>query len=209
MANEQYNIGPCLALLGDPTTASGMTYLGPTRGNVTIQPQIQIHTGMVDQSGMIPRADAIFNSGPQPVASVPLVDEAIEKLQLLLSGSSVQTSGSDKALLLGSGVKQIAVSDINTFCVIPMNEISDGVTAANGWWFPRAITTSFGNITFTLPSGNDLLSNQARTTTITSLYYETDQAGTTVPADARPGFRGDPSIAGLTGWQLPDLTTLV
>lgn len=205
----EYKLGPALTYLGDPTQASGagMTFLGHTRGDTTINPNINISTGQVDAKGNIPLADAVFNSGPQPVANIPLVEEAKEKLKELLPGSSIATNGGDGALLLGSGVQKIAVADIPTLCIIPVDEVdsgTNGIDAPNAWWFPRAICNQFGAITFQLPDGEDNLSNYTRDTAIISLYHETDQASTSIPKDARPGFRGAPAEAGITGWSLPD-----
>jgi hypothetical protein len=207
--SEEYKIGPALVYMGDPTQAdgAGMTFLGHVRGEITINPNINISTGQVDAKGMIPLADTVFNSGPQPVANVPFVDEEKEKLKELLPGSSIVTNGGDGALLLGAGVEKIAVADIDTLCIIPVDEVdqgTNGIDAPNAWWFPRAICNQFGAITFQLPDGEDNLSNYTRDTAIISLYHETDQADATIPKDARPGFRGAPSEAGISGWSLPD-----
>ncbi|MDZ7658088.1 hypothetical protein [Fodinibius sp.] len=207
-----YKLGPCLAYLGDPTQASGagMQFLGHIRGETTVNPNINISTGRVDAKGMMPLADTLFNSGPQPVANVPLVDEQKEKLKELLPGSSIVSDGGDGALLLGSGVQRIAVSEIGTLCLIPVDEVdqgTNGIDAPNAWWFPRAICTDFGSITFALPEGDDNLSTFARDTVLTSLYHDVDQADSNIPKDARPGFRGAPSEAGITGWSLPDHST--
>ena len=205
----KYKIGPALVYMGDPTQANGagMIFLGHVRGEITINPNINISTGMVDAKGNIPLAETLFNSGPQPVANIPFVDEEKEKLKELLPGSSIATNGGDGALLLGAGVQRIPVADIKTLCIIPVDEVdkgTNGIDAPNAWWFPRAICNAFGAITFALPDGDDNLSAFTRDTSIISLYHEKDQAGSNVPKDARPGFRGAPADAGVTGWSLPD-----
>lgn len=208
---EEYRIGPALVYMGDPTQASGagMNFLGHVRGEITVNPQINISFGNVDARGNIPLADAVFNSGPQPIANIPFVDEEKAKLQQLLPGSSLATNGGKTALLLGKGVKKIAVADIDTLVIIPVDEVAvgtNGIDAPNAWWFPRAITQEFGNFTFTLPDGDDILGGYSRATVIASLYHPTDQGSNTVPEDARAGFRGSPEGAGFTAgtWSLPD-----
>ena len=209
--NNEFKLGSALAYLGDPTQASGagMSFLGHMRGETTVNPNINISTGMVDAIGNTPLADTIFKSGVQPVASMPLVDEAKEKLKELLPGSSIATNGGDGALLLGGGgVEKIPVSDIPTLCIIPVEEVdqgTNGIDAPNAWWFPRAICNQFGAITFQLPDGEDNLSNYTRDTQIISLYHDVDQGSTTIPADARAGFRGSPNeVDSNLSWSLPD-----
>lgn len=206
---EVYNPGPALVYLGDPTQASGagMNFLGHVRGEITVSPQVNISMGNVDAKGNIPLADAVFNSGPQPIAGIPFVDEEKAKLTELLPGSSTVTNGGNTALLLGSGVEKVAVADIGTLCIIPVDEVdqgTNGIDSDNAWWFPRAITQAFGQFSYTLPDGEDILNDYSRDTTIASLYHDKDHAGTTIPKDARPGFRGSPNGAGISGWSLPD-----
>lgn len=209
---DDFNVGPALVYYGDPTQANGagMNFLGHYRGDATVDPQISVAKGYVDAKGITPLADAVFYNGVQPIANIPFVDEEAEKLSLLMPGSKVVTNGSDKTLLLGTGVKKIPVTDINTLCILPVDEVdqgTNGVDADHAWWFPRAITQTFGNFTYALQdSADDVLSNQTRDTTIASLYHATDQAGNTLSEDARAGFRGSPKGAGLSDgdWSLPD-----
>lgn len=208
---EEYNVGPALVYYGDPTQASGagMNFLGHVRGEITVNPQINIAMGNVDAKGNIALADAVFNSGPQPLANIPFVDEEKAKLQHLLPGSSIASNGGKDALLLGSGVEKVAVADIDTLCIIPVDEVdqgTNGIDAPNAWWFPRAITQTFGQFSYTLPDGDDILNDYSRDTTIASLYHDQDQGGNNVPKDARPGFRGSPEGAGMGSgtWSLPD-----
>lgn len=211
---EVYKIGPCAVLYGDPTQAAGagMNFLGHIRGEVTVNPQINISMGRVDAKGMIGLASTLFNAGAQPVASIPFVDEEKAKLKELLPGSSIETNGGKTALVLGKGVKRIALSDIKTLAIVPIDELDEGtngIDAPNAWWFPRAICNSFGAITFNLPEGEDNLSSVARTTAFASLYHATDLNGGAVPENARVGFQGSPEGAGCTGWTLPDLSAVL
>lgn len=210
---ELYTLGPALVLYGDPTQASGagMNFLGHVRGEITVNPNLNISFGRVDARGMIPLADAVFNGGAAPVASIPFVDEEKAKLKELLPGSSIVTNGGDSALVLGSGVKKVAITELKTLCIIPLDEIDEGtngIEAPNAWWFNRAVTNQFGSFRFSLPEGEDNLSNKTRDTQIASLYHSTDMDGNTVPANARAGFRGSPNALSLT-WSLPDLSAFV
>lgn len=213
MSDELYKLGPALVLYGNPTVAAGagMDFLGHVRGEITVNPNINISFGRVDARGMIPLASAVYNSGAAPVASVPFVDEAIDRLKALLPGSSVVENGGHSALVFGSGVKKIPLSDLKTLCIIPVDEIGEGtngIDAPTAWWFPRAVTTQFGAIRFSLPEGDDSLNNKTRDTQIASLWHATDMDNNAVPADARAGFRGSPNAVGLS-WNLPDLSDFV
>jgi len=211
--SEIYKLGPALVLYGNPTIAAGagMEFLGHVRGEITINPNINISFGRVDARGMLPMASAVYNSGSAPVANVPFVDEEINRLKALLPGSSIITAGGLDALTFGAGVKRIDITEIKTLCIIPVDEIAEGtngIDAPMAWWFPRAITTQFGAIRFSLPEGDDSLNNKTRDTQIASLYHPTDMGGGAVPAAARAGFRGSPTAVGLT-WLLPDLSAFV
>jgi len=201
---EVYNMGPVYVFIGDPTTASGvdMTYLGATRGDVTVNPGINLATARSDQSGMTPLYDTVYNPGPQPVAKVPLIDEEKAKLEAYMVNATQTTD----SISFGTDIGKIAAADVPTLCLLPIadkNVGTNGIDSPNAIWFPRAIANDIGQFTFNLPEGED--SFNPRDTQFTSLYAEEDQGGTSIPSDARAGFIGKPADYSLSSWTLPSV----
>lgn len=208
-----HRVGPCYVFIGDPTQAAGagMTYLGLTRGDVRVSPNVNVALGRADQSGITPRADAVFSIGPTPVVSVPFVDEDKTKLAEYVTGSSTSTISTHTALGFGSGFSQITEANVPTLALIPVAEIAsgtNGIEAANAVWIPAAIANGVGDFIFTLPEGEDVF--KPHETQFVGLYREEDQDGTpnAIPANARVIFMGSPeAFTDLAGeWSLPALS---
>lgn len=211
---EVYKIGPAHVFYGDPTQAAGagMLYLGKTRGETLVALNVNVSVGKTDQDGMTPLASTVFNSGPAPVITIPFVDEEKAKLVKQIVGSALVTNGSNTALVFGAQPKKIALADIGTLVLIPVDEIAsgtNGIDAPNAFWFPRAIANDVGQFTFNLPDGDDNLN--PHTVGFIALQHPTDQDGTpnAIPVDARAGFRGSPNsfTALATQWSLPVVPT--
>lgn len=208
MAEVLSRIGPAYLFYGNPTTALGvnMKFLGVTKGDVKVTPGIQIARGFADQAGSTARADSVYRVGAEPRVGVPLLDEEKAKLRLLLPGSSLVTANAATALGFGSGFAKIATADIGTLCVLPIDQASqgtNGIDATDAVWFPGAIVTEFGDLTYALPDEGDDTVFSPRDTVFACLYRETDHAGTAIPAAGRVGWIGSPKALGLTGWTLP------
>lgn len=200
------NLGPYYVFKGDPTTASGadMVYLGKTRGDITLNPNLGIMTGFADQTGRTPLADTVYDSGPLPVVQVPFVDEEKAKMIKYFENGAIVTNSSNSAIGFSSGIGKIAIADIDALALIPVSQIAEGtngIDAPNAIWIPRVIAKSPGEFTFNLPDGEDILN--PHTVEFHALYYETDQDAQTIDASLRYGFYGPPSAdSGLT-WSLP------
>ena len=205
---ENKRVGPCHVFIGDPTTASGadMQYMGYTRGEVTVNLQIGVSMGRVDQLGQTPQADSIYTIGPRPVASLPLIDEEKVKLEKVLPGATVTGS----ALGFGSGFSKIADGDIDTLALIPVDETdqgTNGIDAPNAIWFPAVIATDFGQLVFNLPEGDDAFNPHE--VQVASLFRESDQGSNNIDDEARAGFIGSPNEftdLASAGWSLPAAT---
>lgn len=199
-------IGPFYVFKGDPTTASGadMVYLGMTRGDITLNPDLGIMTGYADQTGRTPLADAVYDAGPKPVVQVPFVDEEKAKMIKYIENGEIVTNSTKSAIGFSAGIKKIAIASIDTLALIPVAEIAsgtNGIDAQHAIWLPRVIAKTPGEFTFSLPDGEDIL--KPHTVEFHALYYETDQDGQTVNPSLRYGFIGTPNAdTGLT-WSLP------
>lgn len=213
---ENKRVGPCYVFVGDPTQEDGatgnalaMSYLGKTRGDVTVNPNVEIAVGRVDQVGTSPLADSVFFSGLAPVVSVPMVDEDKDKLKEIFSGSAKEENGGLSAIGFGSTFKKIALSTLKTVCLLPVQPIADygnnGIDNEDAIWLPRAVARNYGTFTFNLPEGDDVLN--ARETQFTGLYTDEDQSAVAIPESMRVMFQGSPT-AGSLSWFLPDLSSL-
>lgn len=207
MADDK-RVGPCHVFIGDPTTAAGadMLYLGHTRGDVRVAPNINVAFGRADQKGMTPLADGVFVTGPRPVATIPLLDEEKAKLLKQIPGGVLTTASGETALGFGNGFAKIALASIPTLCLLPIDETSqgtNGVDADHAIWFPACIVNGFGELVFNLPDGDDAFNPHE--IQVTSLLRESDQDSSAIPTGHRAGWIGAPKALGLT-WYLPAAT---
>lgn len=201
---EKLRVGPAHIFLGNPTTAAGagMKYMGVTRGDVTVAPGINVAMGRADQKGRTPLADGVFSIGPTPIVSIPFLDEEKAKLLKVLPGSSITGS----ALGLGSGFSKIALADIPTLCILPIDQTgsgTNGIDSVDAIWLPGAISTEFSGLVFNLPEGDDAFPRHE--VQIAGLYREKDHGDAAIAAAARVAFVGPPSAFSLT-WYLPAAT---
>lgn len=207
---DVYRVGPCWAFLGNPLTASGadMTFIGKTRGDVTVAPNVSISLGRVDQQGVTPLPDAVFFSGLAPIVTLPLVDEDKAKMAEYLTGATLESNGGFDAVGFGSGFKKIALADIKTLALLPVKESYPAEPAEDpdAIWLPAVIANQFGTLTFNLPDGGDDSLNPHETQ-FAGLLRQEDQGANAIPASMQVLFFGSPS-AGSLAWTLPDPTTL-
>lgn len=213
---ENIRVGPSYAFIGDPTQtdvdghATAMTYLGRTRGDVVINPNAQIAVGRTDQTGSSPLASAIFFSGIAPTVTIPLVDEEKAKMNEVYNNTSIEVSGALEAIGFGSQFREIPLANLNTLCLLPVKDISsyaglNGVEEPEAFWLPHIVARNYGQFTFNLPEGDDVLNPHE--VEFAGLYHHEDQANTPIPESMRVLFQGPPD-AGSLGWALPDLSTL-
>ena len=195
---QVHRVGPCFAFMGNPNIASGagMTFLGFTRGDVTVAPNINISTGRVDQIGMSGLAESAWSGGLDPVASLPLIDEDKDKLEKLIIAGKKQTNSSKESFGFGSGFTKLTAGGINTLALIPYDELTqgtNGVDAPNGVWFPAAIAFDFGNLVYNLPEGTD----------DAHVVHEVQVRGLRLDFDSRPKTAGGASLTAATRRAIP------
>lgn len=218
MAAENYNLGPAHLIYGDFTDNGGspndVEYLGRTRGDVTIAPNVQIARGLTDQTGQAPLSNAIWFGGYAPVVTLPLVDEDKSRLSRIMPGSSVVTSGSKETITFNSVPKKIANADIGTLAIVPEKDsyaTSEEFEDPEVWWLTAAISTELGEFVFGEITDEDDALNPHEVQMV-GLYRDTLQDGnTSVPEDYRVMWRGtpDPDGNGVTGIAFPDLATII
>ena len=160
---EVLRVGPSLIFGGDFTTAGAadVFFLGKTRGEITITPNIEITSGRSDQTGNTPLPEGVKFSGLRPIVSAPLIDEDKTKMQKIFLGSSLGTQNSLQAIGFGSKFKHIPKSSLFTMCILPIRAIADyagtnGINDPEAFWLPLVAPRDFGNFTFNLPEGEDI-----------------------------------------------------
>lgn len=210
---ELLRVGPALIFLGNPITAAGadMTYIGKTRGDITIAPQVQMAFARTDQTGIARLASNVHFTGIDPLITVPLVDEDKDKLVEYYHNSSKIEAGGHTAIGFGSGYKKIAEADIPTMCILPLKPVADytgtnGIDEPTAFWVPAAVNIAHGGFVFNLPENEDSLN--PREEQFAGCMRLTDQDSTDIPAAGRQLFQGSPTALGLT-WTLPDLSDIV
>lgn len=211
---RKFRIGPCYAFMGDFSAATpDVLYLGPTRGDVVIEPGVQIARGRTDQSGQAPLADGIWLAGYAPVITLPLVDEEKAKLARQMPGARVVTSGSDTALVFETSPRKLADTEIHTLALVPVEVAKSSLANADKWehedtiWVPGVVTIEVGQFVFGEIADTDdaLRPHEVR---LVACYREKLQNGSAVPEDARLLFFGSPAAAGLS-LSYPDIATLI
>jgi len=180
-----------------------MTYLGETRDSVVVSININIALGRIDQKGMTPTADSVWSLGPSTMVTAPFVDEELEKISSLIPASEIYTEGALKALGFGAGFEKITVGSL---CILPVKDVTEGangIESVDQIWLPAAVCNQFGDLSFYLPEGEDVLDRH--TCQFAALRRETDQADTAIPTKAQVTLKGPPAAAGLA-WSLPAAT---
>lgn len=199
---QDFVLGPCLVFYGDPWVAAGagMTWLGQTNGDVTVNPGLRSTTVKTDQLGNAATHDGAYSLGVNPIARVPLVDNDIDKLLALLPDGE-KVTGTNTVLNFGSGVKTIVPKSL---CLLPFFERASAIAAKHAVWFPSALVVNFGELVFRSPQGDNAAS--VHTVEFQSLYREADgdTPANAIPEKARFMMMGDPNEnMGLGQWSLP------
>ena len=122
---DVHRVGPCYVFVGNPNIprGEGMAFLGFTRGDVTVAPNINISTGRVDQIGMSGLAGSAWSGGLDPSITTPLIDEDKDKLLEYILGSRYRSSGS----AVGAAVKVHSGGASLVFTsVTPRDEVRNG-----------------------------------------------------------------------------------
>ena len=109
---RNHRVGPVHAFIGNPNVplGAGMTYLGYTRDDVTIAPNVNISTGRVDQIGTSGLKDAAWFGGLDPMINLPLVDENKDLLAAYMAYAAVSRGGGtapDGALAKGANANPV------------------------------------------------------------------------------------------------------
>ena len=173
---EVYRVGPCYVFLGNPNipNGAGMEFLGFTRGDVTVAPNLNISTGRVDQIGMSGLAEAAWSGGLNPSVTAPLVDEDKAKLEEYILGSK---------RVAGSMVTAPVATAGNTG-VLTFNTVSGGDDVESGDYLLRAeVAGNAAAARFELldPDGN-LVMDDIRAT----VAVDTDHLDFTITAVTTP-----------------------
>ncbi len=180
-------IGPCLIFLGDPTKATpalgGMKFIGPTDGGVKIAVKHRITGVKADQAfgGML--SDSVYAFAEAPRITMPLLEERKKLLEQFIP-SGVNRAG---AFTFGSDMKKVATQ---TLCLLPLLDRRKGIESDLAFWFPRAVSLSFGDFMMGVPDNES--GAVVHEDVFASLFTPQDQAGTEIPYDARYGWIGQP-----------------
>ena len=185
---ENYRVAPIMAFYGNPNipNGAGMHFLGLTRGDATVSPNLNIATGKADQVGTSPIATAVWASGHAPQATLPLIDEDIDKLVEYVLGSEKLSAAGVESWGIGSGFTRI--ESIGTLALVPVNELgvgTNGIDSPNSQWFPAAVCTNFGDLVNNLPEGNDAF--QPHDAVFMATYLDFDDRKLTAVGAARAG----------------------
>lgn len=201
------SIGPAVVLLGDPTTALGadMVHLGNVE-DVAFDAGVRgAFTSSARRNGT-PEVDGIYMHAPAPQAQVQLTDAGIDKLKELIlnhvltpAGSGGSTATTD-TLGAGDDFVKIAPANVPTLCIVPVEQVADGVDAPNAIWFPATLVDGLDGINFSR-AGEDEISKPYNIR-FSAAYRAADQDATAIPAGHRIWFMGPPENLGLT-WSLP------
>lgn len=152
-------IGPAKILVsgaGITAPVEDWVDLGDTRGDVGVTPTVNKATGRSDQSGMTPRADAVWITGRVSECTAPLLDKSIATLEEIVPGAVRSTQGAAEAL----GLSQHNGAETPTaVAIVPLDEFD----AAGDWywtsehtiWIPTALFVVVGPWPHALPDGDD------------------------------------------------------
>lgn len=216
---EAQVIGPCLVFYGDPyknpasvtqTEANAaMQYLGPTSGDVVIQPQLTVALINADQAGGAIDAYGSWNGF---VAQVPFTDE--QKIRLASYWPGTVPDVTDPAAVKSIGFKPGTFRiDTKVLALIPQDEAALGLDAPHAWWFVNALCDQVGQFTFKKVTTGQAGENP-RATQFTNLKKSVlgVKPTVTVPENARAGLYGSPKgffPSGETNlWTLPAMASL-
>jgi len=175
--SELFRVGPAKVFVADDllTPYEDWTYLGTTRGDViySLDPG-SLAFGRADQSGITPRADAVWKMGRRSSAVCPMTEPTIARMAELVPGSVQVTSGGASAL--GWGSKFAAVSP-KAFAVVPETDVGD----LTPWWeseftcwIPKGVVQVVGDWTYSVPEGDDALAGAVLEVRIGSLGADQD-----------------------------------
>ena len=124
-----YRVAPAMAFFGNPNiqNGEGMHFLGFSRGDVTVSPNLNIVTGRVDQVGVSPLADAVWASGHGPQATIPLIDEDQIKLVEYVLGSDYLADGDNATVgTLTKGTGSTSAAAITISSIDPGSDVQEG-----------------------------------------------------------------------------------
>ena len=209
-------IGACALVYGDPyknpasaTQAdadAALMYLGPTAGDVTVTPNLEVALMQVDQSAA---PIAAYGSWTGMVVDAPLTDQTKARLAAYWPGTVL--SANREGLGFQQGVFSIAPKVLG---LIPLDELALGLNAPNAVWLVNAVANNVGQVVFRkFDTSQQTFAPPTRATQFTSLNRPTlgVKPSFTVPAHARTGYFGTVTNGiGSTEaalWLLPDLTT--
>lgn len=172
---DTFRIGPARILIASSITdpVENWTDLGPTRGDVVVEPHVRISTGHVDQTGSAPRADMVMRIGEISSTKAPMLDKALALLNKQYPGSSIVTGGGKTSLAFGIPNGFVGALTGVAVAIVPL----DTYIAGAAWWasdytvwIPAAVFKVGGELKYALPAeGDDDLAASARDVEIVSL----------------------------------------
>lgn len=207
--SEVFRVGPAHIFAGNFLDSSGFTdvkYVGKTRGDVVVRPNVAIARGRADQLGNAAMTDAVWLGGYAPEISIPLVDEDPDKLAIFMPGATVATSGSKKAITFPSTPRKIANAVIPMLAIIPVRDTytnfgsgADPWNDQDAFYFSGVIARDLGELIYgPIEDSDDALN--PHTVQLVALHRRKWQNDSTaVPSGKEVFWRGSPDAAGITG----------
>lgn len=184
-------VGKVKGWAGDPVTALGadMEDLGEL-GNFSFMWQPLDTVVAINGVGY---ADGYHSEGAILRGRLEIYDQATANIvrfmpQFALTGTS-----------LGFGRSGLVTP--RSLCILPVDEVADGVASDYGFWYPAYRVTNSPESTYNAKPQNGLLDNPL-VIEFEALKRVVDSGDTAIPATAQTGFIGQPDDHGLT-WTLP------
>lgn len=188
-SDAPYFHGAAYVILGDPTqaTGAGMTDLEET---VSCTVRLVERKSIANSPMGQPQSDSVYTLGTRFEIDI----EHSSATGAILAAMFDTLTASGEELTVEDDWAQISPQSM---CVVPIAEKAGAASNDEVWWFPAVTTQGNADFTFNTTEGEDAQNNY--TTTFTSLYRETDQDSSAIPAGKRIGFRG----AAINSWSLP------
>lgn len=183
-------VGPYVILVGNPTTANGMTFIGLTKGNIELEIAQELATGKSANTG--DSVLATVSRSPKAKLMAEVIDFDPDKVSLYITGTKSIVSGSKRAL--GYGSTNCIVTSQKTLIAVPQRCLvdypADLADVDELITFPNFSAVTTGSRTLADPKGDDILA--AMKVEFTAILAATDQAATpnTIPEAGRVVFEG-------------------
>lgn len=198
MADAFKPVGPCVLLLGDPTTTAGadMVNLGDTE-NVNVDFGVRSAYTSSSRRVGVAHYDSIYALPPIPVINAEHKDAGVDNL-LQLVFNSTQTSTDDWGG--GDSFALISAANVHALALIPDSQSSSPSAAKNQIWLPAATTSGLNGLQFGRVDEGEI--NQPFTVEYRGAWRDSDHDATSIPAGYRILAIG-PLSQWMSTWSLP------